>query len=140
MSQQGQGRSVAAILTRRGRVFAARRGPGGAMGGKWEFPGGKVEPGEGDRAAVERELLEEFGARAKAGALVGEVDFLHRGRIRILAAYAAELEEGSPLVPTEHVELRWASLEELAKLDLADSDRRLLPHIARLAPARGDPD
>jgi len=124
-------RSVAAILVQRGRLFLARRGPGGQLGGKWEFPGGKVEPGEGDREALARELVEEFGARVRVGELVGEESFVHRGRPRALAAYLAELEPGSPLVPQEHVELRWAKPEELAGLDLVDSDRKLLPFIER---------
>jgi len=127
-------RSVACILERGSKVFLARRGPGGPLGGKWEFPGGKVEPGEGDREALARELAEEFGASVTVGDLVTEETFSHRGRPRLLAAYHATLAEGSKLVPAEHVELRWVMPEELAGLDLVDSDRKLLPALlARLS-------
>ena len=122
-------RSVAGILLRNGKVFTARREPGGALGGKWEFPGGKVEEGETDGQALEREFLEEFGARIKAGALLGEVSFAHRGVTRTLRAYLAELEPGATLVPREHMELRWSKPDELAGLDLVDSDRKLLSYI-----------
>ena len=125
-------RSVACILLRDAKVFTARRGPGGQLGGKWEFPGGKVEEGETDEAALERELEEEFGAHARVGKLVAEESFSHRGQTRILSAYLVELEPGSSLVPTEHVELRWSRFDELAGLDLVDSDRKLLPDIERL--------
>jgi 8-oxo-dGTP diphosphatase len=126
-------RSVACILSREGKLFVARRGPGGALGGKWEFPGGKVEPGESDEEALARELVEEFGARVRVGALVGEESFAHRGRARVLAAYAAELEGGATIVPSEHVELRWASVEDIAALDLVDSDRKLLRFLGQSA-------
>jgi 8-oxo-dGTP diphosphatase len=126
------GRSVAAILVKDGKVFTARRGPGGALGGKWEFPGGKVEPGESDEAALVRELDEELGARVRVGELLAEEDFAHRGAKRILSAYLVELEPDSGIVPAEHVELRWSSPGELAGLDLVDSDRKLLPAVERL--------
>jgi 8-oxo-dGTP diphosphatase len=124
-------RSVAGILLREGMVFVARRPPGGALGRRWEFPGGKVESGETDEEALEREYFEEFGARIRTVRLVGEEEFSHRGRLRTLAAWLIELMPESILVPCEHGELRWACYSELAALDLADSDRKLLPHIAR---------
>jgi len=122
-------RSVAGILLRDGKVFTARRDRIGALGGLWEFPGGKVEEGETDRQALEREFMEEFGARVAAGALVGEDSFAHRGSPRALSAYLVELEPGASLVPREHVELRWSRIDELERLDLVDSDRKLLPFI-----------
>ncbi len=124
-------RSVAGIILRDGRIFAARRPPGGQLGGKWEFPGGKVEEGEDDLEALARELAEEFDARVRVGALVAETSFAHRGRPRALSAYLVELEPGAALLPKEHAELRFSSLPELEALDLVDSDRKLLPAIAR---------
>jgi 8-oxo-dGTP diphosphatase len=125
-------RSIAAIILRDGRVFAARRGPGGDLGSLWEFPGGKVEAGESDTAALERELMEEFGANIHARRLLAEESFSHGGKERLLAGWLAELLPGSALVPKEHDAMRWATLGELASLDLVESDRKLLPHLTDL--------
>jgi len=126
------GRSVAGVLLRDGKAFVARRGPGGAMGSRWEFPGGKVEEGESDQEALAREFLEEFEAGVRALRLLGETSFLHHGRERILAAWLVELLPGERLVPNEHVELRWMKGEELHALDFADSDRKLLGFVEGL--------
>jgi 8-oxo-dGTP diphosphatase len=124
-------RSVAGIVLKGEQVFAARRMPGGSLGGKWEFPGGKVERGESDREALAREFEEEFGARVQVGEFVGEGSFTHRGRERILSAYIVELEQGSELTPIEHAETGFFCIDELAGLDLAESDRKLLPYLPR---------
>ncbi len=125
-------RSVAGILLRGGSVFAAKRKPGGDLGGKWEFPGGKVEPGESDREALAREFEEEFGARVLVRDFVGEGAFTHRGRKRVLSAYIVEFEPGGDVTPIEHEETGFFRINELAGLDLAESDRQLLPFISSL--------
>jgi 8-oxo-dGTP diphosphatase len=61
---------VAALIERGGRVLVSQRGPDGGQPGRWEFPGGKREPGESDREALARELLEELGVEAGIGPLV----------------------------------------------------------------------
>ncbi len=118
-------RSVAGIAYEGGRVFVARRVPGGAIGGRWEFPGGKVETGEDDRAALEREYLEEFGVPAQVEDELASARFSHNGKSRILTAYRVRF-AADGLVLREHTEWRWATLAETEGLDLADSDRKLL--------------
>jgi ADP-ribose pyrophosphatase len=125
-------RSVAGVLIANGKVFVAQRGPSGSFGGRWEFPGGKVEGGESDETAVTREFDEEFGVRAKALRKLGEVVFPHRGVDRILAAWLIELEPFKKPALNEHDAVAWASAEELHKLELVDSDRDLLPYILPL--------
>jgi len=133
-SDQERGeRSVAGIVLRGGSVFAAKRKPGGDLGGKWEFPGGKVEPGESDREALAREFEEEFGAQVLVGDFVGEGAFTHRGRERVLSAYIVEFLGTGGLKPIEHEETGFFRYDELARLDLAESDRKLLPFVSRLA-------
>jgi len=122
-------RSVAGVILRNGKVFVARRAPGGPMGSRWEFPGGKVEPGESDEEALEREFLEEFEARVRALRPLGETSFLHHGVERLLTAWLVELLPSSRLLPREHVELRWTSRTELRALDFADSDRKLIDFV-----------
>ena len=99
------------------------------MGSRWEFPGGKVEPGESDEEALEREFLEEFEARVRALRPLGETSFLHHGVERLLTAWLVELLPSSRLLPREHVELRWTSRTELRALDFADSDRKLIDFV-----------
>ena len=60
---------VAALIERGGEVLVARRKEKGERAGLWEFPGGKVEAGEGERAALARELREELGVRVQVGEL-----------------------------------------------------------------------
>jgi len=124
-------RSVAGIAIRGELVFVARRRPGGAMGGKWEFPGGKREPGESDADAAVREFDEEFGLRVDAGATIGESSFENGGKRYGLAAILVTF-AGEPAALREHDEVRWASAADLGSLDLSDSDRSLVPFITPL--------
>jgi 8-oxo-dGTP diphosphatase len=123
---------VAAIVLREGRVLVARRERTGPLGGLWEFPGGKVEEGETEGAALAREFLEEFGSALRPLRRLGEVSFLHKGRDRGLAAWLAELPEGERLELREHLQCDWVEPARLAELDLADSDRKLLPLVLAL--------
>ena len=89
-----------------GRVLAARRyAPAG-----WEFPGGKVEPGETEPAALARELREELGVEAEVGVRVGP-DVPIAGEY-VLRAWTARITAGEP-APLEHAELRWLPPEQL---------------------------
>ncbi|MDR0290908.1 MAG: (deoxy)nucleoside triphosphate pyrophosphohydrolase [Treponema sp.] len=117
--------SVAGIAFENGRAFIARRKAGGDLGGKWEFPGGKVEEGEGDADALKREFLEEFAVAVEAGPLLASAEFVHCGRGFNLNAYRVFFCSCSFRL-AEHTEWRWATLDEIAELDFADSDRRLL--------------
>ncbi len=110
----------------------ARRLPGGELGGKWELPGGKAEAGESDAEALIREYTEEFGLRVEVLRFLGEALFEHRGETRRLAAYLIAMSDGSVPELREHSECRWLAPSELGELDLADSDRKLLPFLVRL--------
>lgn len=124
-------RSVAGVAIRGNRVFVARRTAGGAMGGKWEFPGGKLEPGEQDAEATIREFDEEFGLAVSVGATIGLSSFQNNGKQYELAALLVSF-EGAPRELREHDEVRWVGSEELESLDLSDSDRSLVPYVLPL--------
>jgi 8-oxo-dGTP diphosphatase len=94
------------------------------MGEKWEFPGGKAEEGESDGEALVREYAEEFSVPIRVGELLGTASFVHKGRRRILNAYRIGFLK-TDLKLNEHTEWRWATLEEMEKLDFVDSDRKL---------------
>jgi 8-oxo-dGTP diphosphatase len=120
--------SVAGIAVEQGKVFIARRKPGGDLGEKWEFPGGKVEEGEADADALKREYLEEFGAAVETGPLLAHAEFVHNERKFLLNAYRIFFTDYC-FKMTEHSEWRWAALTEIEGLDFAGSDRRLLPAL-----------
>jgi 8-oxo-dGTP diphosphatase len=125
-------RSVAGVLVHSGKVFIAKRGPDCSFSGCWEFPGGKVEAGESDEAALSREFVEEFGIAVTAKRLLGETVFPHRGKDRALAAWLIELGPGKEPQALEHMELDWATAGELDDREFVDSDRRLLPYVLPL--------
>ncbi|WP_370249612.1 (deoxy)nucleoside triphosphate pyrophosphohydrolase [Nocardioides sp.] len=120
---------VAAALIRGGRVLACRRTSPPAAAGRWELPGGKVEPGEDPVAALVRELGEELGLRVPPDAVgpwwaprvpVGEHHELWAAPVR-LAAVAAR--------PSSHDRLRWLAPAELHDVDWLEPDRPFLPHV-----------
>jgi 8-oxo-dGTP diphosphatase len=104
-----------------GRVLACRRGPGMAMAGKWEFPGGKREPGEDPRAALRRELLEELGVESEVGAALAAVDHDYDSFTIRLLPFRCRL-TGGALHAHEHDELRWVDRTEALLLDWAAAD------------------
>ena len=121
---------TAAVLVKERTVLLARRKPGGSLGGKWEFPGGKLEAGETPEQGLERELREELGIEVLVGDYIGSVDFQNGPNDYKLLAFVVTLLSGQ-IIPYEHEEIKWVPAGELDHFDLADSDRSLLPHIQR---------
>ncbi|MFD5436637.1 NUDIX domain-containing protein [Kitasatospora sp. NPDC127067] len=121
---------VGGALVRGGRVLAARRSAPEAVAGRWEFPGGKTEPGETEAQALERELLEELGVRARALTRLPGAWAVRPGLE--LRFWAAELLAGEPRALEDHDALRWLGPDELDAVDWIDHDRDVLPHVARL--------
>ncbi|MCU1613107.1 MAG: hydrolase [Frankiales bacterium] len=126
---------VGAAVVEGGRVLVAQRS-GGPFDGCWEFPGGKVEPGESELAALVREIREELGVDVVPQAFVGEV--LLDGAVgggapgaSTLRVWWARIASGTP-VAHEHAELRWVGADELEELDWIPADRPLLPAVRSL--------
>jgi 8-oxo-dGTP diphosphatase len=122
---------VGAAIVRAGRLLAQRRATPSELAGRWELPGGQVEPGESELDALRRECREELGARITVTGRVGpDLPLSVSSTLRI---YAAALESGSPEPDAvEHAELRWVGAAELSALDWLDADRALLPELAEL--------
>ncbi|MEZ4233263.1 MAG: (deoxy)nucleoside triphosphate pyrophosphohydrolase [Polyangiaceae bacterium] len=116
---------VAAAIFTDQRVLAARRGAAMREALKWEFPGGKIEPGESAEAALARELREELDVQV----LVGERLGVSLTSSIELELYACRLHAGTP-EPREHAELRWLTSGDLAVLDWAPADIPLLEVVA----------
>jgi 8-oxo-dGTP diphosphatase len=123
---------VGAALVRDDRVLAARRAQPPRLAGGWEFPGGKVEVGESNVAALSRELREELGVDVAIGAELGAVS----DESIQLTLYAATLIDGEPQPLQDHDELRWLSADELDDVAWLPIDAALLPVVAALLDAR----
>jgi 8-oxo-dGTP diphosphatase len=102
---------VGAAIIMDGRVLACERSEPAEVAGRWEFPGGKVEPGETDEEALIRECEEELAVTVAVGDRVGEDVLLGHGRA-VLRVYAATLVAGEPQL-IEHANLRWLAADEL---------------------------
>jgi 8-oxo-dGTP diphosphatase len=119
------------ILDEAGRLLACRRPEGKHLGGKWEFPGGKVEDGESPAGALVRELEEELGVAVDIGqALTPVVWDYGRGQIR-LHPFVCRIVAGE-LHPHEHEEIRWCEKDDLGGLDWAAADVPVLEEWSRL--------
>ncbi|WP_104528260.1 (deoxy)nucleoside triphosphate pyrophosphohydrolase [Blastococcus saxobsidens] len=126
---------VGAALVDGDRVLVAQRA-GGPFDGCWEFPGGKVEPGEAELTALVRECAEELGVAVVPQAFLGEVplDGVVGGGApgaSTMRVWWARVTDGEP-VAREHRELRWVGAGELAALDWIPADRPLLPAVRAL--------
>ena len=126
---------VGAALVDGDRVLVAQRS-GGPYDGCWEFPGGKVEPGESQLAALARECAEELGVVVEAGDFLGEVplDGVVGGGPRgasTMRVWSARIVSGKP-VAHEHAALRWVTADELDDVEWIAADRPLLPAVRTL--------
>jgi 8-oxo-dGTP diphosphatase len=111
-------------MVREGKVLIALRKAGKHMGRKWEFPGGKIHPGESPEECLARELAEELDIEARIGALVGSARYANAVVDLEILLYRAERLSGA-FTLREHEALAWVAPEELLSYDLADSDREL---------------
>lgn len=120
---------VGAAILRDGTVLAARRTSPPDAAGRWELPGGKVEPGETPEAALVREIAEELGVRIEVtGWLDGAVPI---GIGLELLVATARLLDGEPQ-PAEHDQVRWLRGEELDQVDWLEPDRPFLAQLRHL--------
>ena len=126
---------VAGLIYQGNRLLVCQRKPGGPFGLKWEFPGGKVEPGEASFAALRRELREELGIEVESAREV----FHHTHRygappVEIeLAFFLVESHRGA-VANRVFNQIRWAESDELPTLDFLDGDRPLIDRLLNGGP------
>lgn len=112
---------VAAILKYKNKYFCAQRKASGPLAKKWEFPGGKIEPGESQKNALKRELLEELNLNVKIGPLFKTINHNYDTFSITMHSYLCELNSIS-LKLKEHLDYKWLPLKELKNLDWAEAD------------------
>ncbi len=123
---------VGAAIIDDGRVLAGCRTAPPEVAGRWEFPGGKVEPGESDAVALIRECAEELGVRVTVGPQVGpDVPLAHGAGL--LRVYTARLLHDDRPQSLEHADLRWLTADELDHVVWLPADAPIVdalhPHL-----------
>ena len=125
---------VAAVIERRGpegtMILIGQRKAGSRHAGKWEFPGGKVEPGEESRAALIRELREELGIEASIGEEIENYDFSYRpGSVTRLRFYRVTEFQGEP-ENLDFAQIAWELRERLTQYDFLEGDVEFVRRLA----------
>lgn len=114
-------------------MLAAQRAAPATAAGRWEFPGGKVEPGESEHDALVRECDEELGIRVEVLARVGEDVPMVNGAI--LRLYLVRLSDGDEPRALEHAELRWLAADQLDSVPWLPADAPLAAALRPLLTA-----
>lgn len=121
---------AAVIQDAAGRVLAVKC-PEHKHGGGWEFPGGKIEPGEAPRDAIVREIREELGVLIAPGELLYTVEWDYPAFHLSMRCYVSRVLSGD-LQLREHTEARWLDATTLYSVDWLPADVELLSHVAGL--------
>lgn len=119
---------TAAIIERNGKILIAKRKKDKHLGGKWEFPGGKIENHETPEECLKRELKEEFGITIKIGSFIGESLFDYGDRKIRLIGYRVKYIFGEFRL-NAHEEIKWVFPGDFNKFDFADADVPLIEKI-----------
>lgn len=118
---------VAAVIKRKNRVFTTARGYGEFKGG-WEFPGGKIEPGESPEDALKREIFEELNSVIDVGALIDVIEYDYPTFHLSMRCYWCNLIEGD-LELKEAQESKWVDKKEIDSLNWLPADKTILSII-----------
>ncbi len=122
---------VAALILRGNEVFICQRKAGTAMGLQWEFPGGKIEPGETPEEALRRELEEELGIQARIGPFIADVQHNYRNGGSIHLRFFAVHHFKGEFQNRVFEDMRWAELRDLPAYNFLAADRKFIRDLAQ---------
>lgn len=125
-------RVVAAIIRREQKLLITQRRGHSHLGGLWEFPGGKVEPGESLEQALVREIAEEIGVTIQVGSEFFQVEHHYPTRSVRLHFFECTITGGEPQV-IEVAALRWVGAEELHEFQFPEADRELIERLRTIS-------
>jgi 8-oxo-dGTP diphosphatase len=111
----------AVIFNEKNEILCAQRSPSMSLPGLWEFPGGKIEPGESPEQCLVREIREELDCLIEVHERIADATHSYPNLVVRLITYKAKIMEGAP-APKEHAQLVWLPLSEIASLDWAPAD------------------
>ena len=123
---------VAALIREKDRIFICQRPENKARGLMWEFPGGKVEPGETKPQALVRECREELAVTVQVGKLFMDVTHEYPDLTVHLSLYEAVIAQGSPVM-LEHHDFRWVTAREMGDFPFCPADVEILKEIQKRA-------
>lgn len=119
-------RVVAAVVERDGLYLITQRRAEAVLGGLWEFPGGRVEPGESDEAALHRELRERLGVEAHIGPKLVERHTAYGDYEVTLVLHAATLDSNPRLDRSRVADLRWVRSDEFEQYPFPAADQKTM--------------
>ncbi|MGA3031923.1 MAG: 8-oxo-dGTP diphosphatase MutT [Terracidiphilus sp.] len=121
---------AAALIVRNGEVLIGQRRADQPMASLWEFPGGKIEPGESAQQALARELAEELGIRAEVGNAVTRIRYHYRRGNAVDLQFFAVRDFAGEIDNQIYQQVRWVKLAELTDYDFLAADRGLIKELA----------
>lgn len=122
---------VAVIWNKQGKILIDRRRPEGLMGGLWEFPGGKLEPGETVQDCIKREIQEELAIWVEVGDHLITIDHTYSKFHVTLNVYHCRHESGEPQ-PIECDEIRWVTVDELPSYEFPIANLQIIQALKEI--------
>ncbi|MBO8127428.1 MAG: (deoxy)nucleoside triphosphate pyrophosphohydrolase [Firmicutes bacterium] len=122
---------TAAIIEKNGKILIAQRATGGSEVGGWEFPGGKIEPGETPEECLARELWEEFGIKVQVGEFFTDTIYNYGGGSIHLLAYWVHWNGKEELELRVHETVQWVEPGELLRYRLLPADVPIAQEILK---------
>jgi 8-oxo-dGTP diphosphatase len=123
---------TAAIIRQKGKLLICQRGAGGHCAFLWEFPGGKLEPGESKEECLIRECEEELGIQIAVGSIFAETTYQYPDRKISFTFFNAEIISGE-LTPKVHQQVQWITPEELKNYDFCPADTEIVNRLFETA-------
>ena len=124
---------TAAVIEKEGRILIARRKKGWRHAGKWEFPGGKIEPGETPEECQRRELREELAIEAEVGEFICSSTYAYPHATIQLLVYRASHVSGE-FTLHDHQEIRWVLPDELLQYEFPEADKPVVDRLRGACP------
>ena len=123
-------RAALAVVSRRGRYLICQRRADAFLGGYWEFPGGKREPGESWEACIRRELKEELGVSVTALKPWASLRHRYKAASIMFKVFRCRLARGTPR-PLDAQALRWVTPDQLRRYRFPPANRPLLEKLSK---------
>lgn len=122
---------VAVVVNEQQKILIDKRLPTGVMANMWEFPGGKIEPGETTLDCIQREIKEELGVKIEIDRHLIDITHSYPKFIVTLSVYICYIVAGIPQ-PLECAEVRWVKLEELNDFEFPAANKAIISALENL--------